>query len=73
MKMLRLPEVIEMTGLSRMTIYRYEAKGEFPKRRRLGVNAVGWLEDEVNQWMQSRPSASVTPDVAAVFLSRPRL
>jgi prophage regulatory protein len=56
MKMLRLPEVMEATGLSRATVYRLERKGEFPKRRRLGVNSVGWVEAEVTTWMQRRPA-----------------
>lgn len=68
MKMLRLPEVVEVTGLSRPTIYRLEAKGEFPKRRRLGVNSVGWVEDEVTAWIQNRPSAS-GPTAVQQFLA----
>jgi hypothetical protein len=31
--MLKLKEVVELTGLSRATIYRYEARGNFPPRR----------------------------------------
>jgi prophage regulatory protein len=58
MKLLRLGEVIEMTGLSRATIYRYEDAGEFPKRRRTGPNSVRWLDEDVIKWMKSRPPAS---------------
>jgi prophage regulatory protein len=58
MKMLRLPEVIEATGLSRPTIYRLEARGQFPKRRRLGVNSVGWVEEEIAVWIRGRPHVS---------------
>lgn len=50
---LRLPEVIARTGLSRRTIYRRMAEGEFPQSRKLGVNAVAWLESEVVAWMQA--------------------
>jgi prophage regulatory protein len=71
MRMLRLPEVIEITGLSRMTIYRREAEGEFPKRRRLGRNAVGWVAEEVDQWIQSRPVAATSTSPVAVFNSLP--
>jgi len=35
-------------------IARLEAAGEFPKRVRLGSNRVGWVEDEVLQWLQER-------------------
>ena len=50
MKILRLNQVIEMTGLSRSSIYRHG-----PARRQVGPNAVGWLESDVLEWMQSRP------------------
>jgi len=36
MKMLRLPQVIAATGLSRMTVYRLLARNEFPQQRQLG-------------------------------------
>jgi prophage regulatory protein len=71
MKILRLPQVIEVTGLSRMTIYRKEAQGEFPKRRRLGRNAVGWVEEEVENWIQSRPEAGEPKSAVATFNSLP--
>lgn len=54
MKILRMVEVTEKTGLSRWTIYRKEDTGEFPKRVRLGPNAVGWLEDEIEAWLTQR-------------------
>jgi predicted DNA-binding transcriptional regulator AlpA len=38
-----------------MTIYRLEARGEFPRRRQLAGNAIGWLESEVDAWIRSRP------------------
>src|SRR4051794_28088822 len=60
MKLLRLQQVIEMTGLSRSTIYRYEGSAVFPKRRKTGPNTVRWLEDDVVRWMTSRPSASIS-------------
>lgn len=58
--MLRLPEVMARTGLSRATIYckanpkdpRYDAS--FPKRVKLSANASGWVESEVNQWLVQR-------------------
>jgi predicted DNA-binding transcriptional regulator AlpA len=31
-----------------------ERDGKFPKRRRLSANAVGWLESEINNWLESR-------------------
>lgn len=61
MPSLRLKHVIAVTGLSRMTIYRLEKAGQFPARRRLSPNSVAWLEDEVLNWLQSRPSAAAEP------------
>ena len=65
MKMLRLPEVLEATGLSRATVYRLEKKGEFPKRRRLGVNSVGWVEEEVTLWVSGDVTLAYTPSAAS--------
>jgi len=49
MKFLRIPQVMQFTGLSRMTIYRLELAGQFPKRRQLGKNSVSWLEADLVQ------------------------
>ena len=54
MRMLRLPAIVEKTGLSRWTINRKEEAGDFPKRVRLGPNSVAWLEDEVDAWLGER-------------------
>jgi prophage regulatory protein len=55
MKILRTPEVIQLTGLSRVTLWRLEQKGQFPARRHLSENSVGWLDNEIYQWLDSRP------------------
>jgi prophage regulatory protein len=55
MKFLRLRDVVKLTGLSRVTLWRLEKKGEFPARIHLAENRVGWIEDELIQWMKSRP------------------
>jgi prophage regulatory protein len=55
---LRLPEVKRSTGLSRSTIYLRIAEGTFPKSVSLGGRAVGWLEAEIQQWLQQRIEAS---------------
>ena len=60
-RMLRLPKVVERTGLSTTTLWRRERAGEFPKRRRLGPNSVGWMESEVNEWLRSLPLAAEEP------------
>ena len=55
---LRLPDVKRSTGLSRSTIYLRIAQGTFPKPVSLGGRAVGWLEAEIQQWLQRRIEAS---------------
>ncbi len=55
---LRLPDVKRSTGLSRSTIYLRIAQGTVPKPVSLGGRAVGWLEAEVQQWLQRRIEAS---------------
>jgi len=55
MKFLRIRHVMQLTGLSRMTIYRLELAGEFPKRRQLSKNSVAWLDTDIAQWAESRP------------------
>ena len=58
---LRLPAVKARTGLSRSTIYSRIAQGTFPKPVSLGARAVGWLEAEIQQWLQRRIEASRKP------------
>jgi prophage regulatory protein len=55
---LRLPAVKAKTGLSRSTIYVRVAQGTFPKPVGLGGRAVGWLEAEIQDWLQRRIEAS---------------
>ncbi len=53
-RILRAKEVINLTGLSRTTIWRLETKGEFPHRVSLGGNRVGWRLSEINHWVSTR-------------------
>lgn len=55
---LRLPDVMKMTGLARSTIYAQIAAGSFPAPVRLGARAVGWPEQSIIEWLNSRPSAA---------------
>ena len=49
---LRLQSVKERTGLSRSTIYLRMAEGTFPRPISLGDRAVGWLERELEDWIE---------------------
>jgi prophage regulatory protein len=53
----RLPSVLEKTGLSETTIYRLIKRGEFPVPNKLGAQAVGWKLSAVTHWCESRPEA----------------
>ena len=58
MRLLRLPDVMQMTGLSRHTIWRMERDGRFPRRRVLAARNIAWLESEVIAWISAAPRAS---------------
>ena len=53
-RILRLPEVMARTGLSRTTIYRWRLAGRFPQAVRLGTRTVGWIESELEAWIVER-------------------
>lgn len=53
-RILRLKQVIEITGLSRSTIYAYMGDGFFPKQILLGVRSVGWVESDIEQWLSEK-------------------
>ena len=59
-RLLRRPEVEEITGLSTSVIYRQMTEGRFPRPRRIGSGengAVGWLLSDIEQWMARLPLA----------------
>lgn len=49
-RILRLPDVIVRSGLSRSTIYRKMADGTFPTQIRISSHSSGWRETEVDRW-----------------------
>ena len=57
-KILRLPAVKERTGLSRSSVYQKIGSGEFPKAIPLGARAVGWLESEIDAWIETKVAAA---------------
>ena len=60
-KLLRRPAVEAITGLSRSAIYAHMQQGQFPRPRRIGRQAVAWLETEVEAWVLSRDLAGPEP------------
>lgn len=53
-RFLRLSDVKERTGLSRSTIYLGISQGRFPQNVNIGPRCVGWLESEIDTWIQDR-------------------
>lgn len=53
-KILRLPATKARTGLGASTIYLRISQGKFPKPINLGDRAVGWLEEDIDNWLNER-------------------
>ena len=56
---LRLPQVKEMTCLSKSSIYRLMDAGDFPKQILLGARSVVWVRSQVEDWCSQKISAAV--------------
>jgi prophage regulatory protein len=55
----RLPDVVQKTGLKRNTIYSRMRKGEFPKNFRIGgcATTVGWREGDIDEYIKKSHSS----------------
>ena len=54
-KLLRLPAVMEMTGISRSSVYRLVQENKFPKPVPVTVpNMTVWPSDKIDQWVQDQ-------------------
>ena len=60
-KIVRMKIVQEMAGKSKPTIYADVKNGTFPAPIRLGPRAIGFYEDEIEAWQQSRPREWADP------------
>ena len=63
-KILRLPEVARLTGMSKGTIHRRYREGTFPRPLKLGVQSIGWRRKDIDEWLESLPRAGGAPDGA---------
>lgn len=59
MRVLRTPDVQNKTGYCERQLRELEARGEFPRRFQLspGGRAIGWLEQEVDSWIEARAAS----------------
>ena len=53
-KIMKLPDVIKATGLSRSSIYSFIKQNIFPQQIHLGKSAVGWAECEITDWINQK-------------------
>jgi prophage regulatory protein len=53
-RLLRMPTVIEKTGLARSTIYALSKAGEFPRAKKISHRAVAWVESDVDSWIEEK-------------------
>ena len=55
-RLIRIREVIQLTGISKSYIYQLVNQGIFPKSIQLipGGTSVAWIEGEINEWIDSR-------------------
>ena len=53
-RIIRWPEVHERVGYCRTNIYYLIQSGDFPAPIKLGRRAVGWLESDIENWIDSR-------------------
>ena len=60
-RLVRIPEVLALTGLSRSTLYRLEDDGLFPRRVKLGKRSVAYREVQIREWITNRAHAAADP------------
>lgn len=60
MRIIRKVELFATIGLSDASIWRMERAGLFPRRIKLGGNSVGWLSNEIADWLEKK-AAERTP------------
>ena len=62
MNILRYADAARKCGVSKMTLYRWATQPEyadknFPKLVELGENSVGFVEAEIDAWLEARAAA----------------
>jgi len=69
MNILDKKKVRRKTGLSDPTIWRLEKAGEFPERVNITPSRVGWIEEEVDKWLASRPRGICNREIGKAVLA----
>jgi len=58
-RILRIRNVVQITGLPKSTIYRLMSQSMFPKNIKLSTVAVGWDMADIELWLNERKRASI--------------
>lgn len=53
-RLIRINEVLHISGLSRSSLYANIQKGDFPAQVKLSKKASAWLYSEVSAWVTAR-------------------
>ena len=53
-RLLRMPQVCGITGLSRSTLYRLQGRGMFPAGIHLTPSSVRWSEQAISDWIEEK-------------------
>jgi prophage regulatory protein len=64
-KLIRLPELIDIVGLKRPTIYAAMKAGTFPKPVNIGPRAIAWPSTDIDRWIEERIAAATKTGGAA--------
>lgn len=57
MRFIKLPAVLNVSGMSRTQVYKLMGEGRFPRSVRLSARSVAWVESQVQDWMAQRVAA----------------
>lgn len=58
MRLLRVKEVCQVTGLQRSSLYAAMDEGDFPTQVKIGRRSVAWKSTEIEAWVETRRSTS---------------
>ncbi|MBO6573156.1 MAG: AlpA family phage regulatory protein [Balneola sp.] len=59
MKVIRPKQLAKILSISTVTLWRMEKRGELPPRKRISTRAVGWLESDIEEWLNSLQTSTV--------------
>ncbi len=63
-QIIKLPEVLAITQISKATVYSEIKKGNFPKPIKLGDRAVAWVMADVREWLDNKIQQSKKGEAA---------